>query len=336
MKIIREAFTFDDFLLEPGLHSGKSRKEIDLTTYAFGKKITLPIIAAPMDTVVNNKVCAIMQNNGGLGILPRFEHLDENFRELKQLGFYGVLTIGIIGEKELEHKINKLNPNSILIEVAHAHQKPVLELAKHILNNYPHIPLTVGNVASPRAIHDLIRIGVCEIKLGVGPGNLCSTRAVTGCGVPQGTAIREARKVIEASHKQNVRLIADGGIKTSGDIVKALALGADSVMIGTMIGSTWEAPGSVYYIDDKPYKNVRGMASEDVMKNRGIKRVAEGVSRDVPILCHLESLLSHLKDGIQSGLSYLGFDSLNELKTNRDDIVVRMIMNGAIRENGTI
>lgn len=335
MKIIRESFTFDDLLLEPGLHSGKSRKEIDLTTYAFGKKLTLPIIAAPMDTVVNNKVCTIMQNNGGLGILPRFEHLDENFRELKMLGLYGVLAIGIIGEKELEDKINRLKPNSILIEVAHAHQKPVLQLAKHILNNYPHLPLTVGNVASPRAIYDFIRIGVTEIKLGVGPGSLCSTRTVTGCGVTQGTAIREARNVIDSSNK-SVRLIADGGIKNSGDIVKALALGADSVMIGTMIGRTWEAPGDVYYVDNKPYKNVRGMASEDVMKNRGIKRIAEGVSRDIPILCHLESLLNDFRDGIQSGLSYLGFDSLNELKTNRDSIIGRIVMPGSYRETGTI
>lgn len=335
MKIIRESFTFNDILLEPALHSGKSRKEINLNTYAFGKELSLPIIAAPMDTVVNPEVCRLMEDNGGLAILPRFKDLEQSVAELKENKLFTVLAIGIIAPDELHKKMQDLNPDSILIEVAHAYQKPVLELCEHIIARYPTIPLTVGNIATPEAIIEFARIGVRSFKIGIGPGAACQTRTVTGCGVPQGAAIYEARKVADTL-KKKIEIIADGGIKNSGDIVKALALGADSVMIGSLLASATESPGEVFYIDNKQYKVYRGMASSDVMTERGIKRAAEGVTSKVPVRGTLTEILQELKDGIQSGLSYLGFDSLEELKQNRDSIRVRVVMPGSHPETATI
>ena len=334
MKFIKESFTFNDILLEPNLHSGKSRTKINLRTTSFGKTLSLPIIAAPMDTVVNKEVCKIMEDNGGLAILPRFDN-NNDVLELRQSKLYNVLAIGIISEKELEHKIKEQKPAAILIEVAHAHQGPVLELAEHILNKYPHLPLVVGNIASISAACDFARIGVQELKIGVGPGAACRTREVTGCGVPQGSAIYEIRKALDGLNF-NTRLIADGGIKNSGDIVKALALGADSVMIGSLLASAQETPGKRFFVDNQEYKEYRGMASKAVMENRGIKRAAEGVSSSIKVSGKLEDILSELKDGVQSGLSYLGFDSLQELKENRDCIRVRIVMPGSYPETATI
>lgn len=331
MKFIRESFTFNDILLEPSLHSGKSRKEIDLTTSSFGKILTLPIIAAPMDTVVNTKVCEIMQDNGGLGILPRFEGLSEGINLLKYYKLFTVLPIGIIKEDELDKQIAQYNPDSILIEVAHAYQQPVLHLCKYIINKYPNIHLTIGNIANAEAIIQFARIGVRSIKIGVGPGANCRTREVAGCGVPQGVAIYEARKAANTL-KNKIEIIADGGIKNSGDIVKALALGADSVMIGSLLASAEETPGKRFFIDNEEYKEYRGMASNDVMKNRGIKRAAEGITTSIKVDSSLNDILQELKDGIQSGLSYLGFDSLEELKENRDSIRVRIVMPGSYPE----
>lgn len=335
MKIIRESFTFNDILLEPALHSGKSRKEINLNTTAFGKELSLPIIAAPMDTVVNPEVCQIMEENGGLAILPRFKDLEQNISTIKQNKLFTVLAIGIITPDELHKKMEELKPDSILIEVAHAYQKPVLELCEHIITRYPKTPLTVGNIATPEAIIEFARIGVRSIKIGVGPGAACRTRTVTGCGVPQGAAIYEARKVADTL-KKKIEIIADGGIKNSGDIVKALALGADSVMIGSLLASAIESPGEIFHVDNKPYKMYRGMASNDVMAERGIKRAAEGVTSKVPVRGTLTEIIQELKDGIQSGLSYLGFDSLEELKQNRDSIRVRVVMLGSHPETATI
>lgn len=335
-RFITNSFTYNDILIEPALYNGRSRREIDLTTNYLGRDFSLPIIAAPMDTVVDSNVCGIMEENGGLAILPRFNKVESEIAEARNNETsYIVLPVGIITPKELDVKIEETKPNAILIEVAHAHQTSVLELSKYILNNYPHIPLMIGNIATISAAKDFIRIGVQNIKVGVGPSPVCKTREITGCGVPQGSAVLEIKKFAE-SIGSDVRIIADGGIKNSGDIVKALALGADAVMIGSLLACASDAPGDVFYIDNKPYKTYRGMASSDVMKERGINRAAEGITAKVPVRGTLTEIIEELKDGIQSGLSYLGFNSLQELKENRDSITFRLVMPGSYAETMTM
>ena len=330
------AFTYDDILLEPRKFSGTSRREIDLSTEICGARLDTPIIAAPMDTVVDKKTVMKLENLGALGIIHRFCDYKSIVKDLIKNDYFGVLPIGLIKNYEADEQIYETQPSAILIEVAHAHQSNVLKLAEFIKGTYPKIPLMVGNIATKEAAIDFAKIGVDAIKVGVGPSPVCSTRSVTGCGVPQATAVRTVYYGILASSGKRPKIIADGGIKNSGDIVKALALGADAVMTGSLLAQATDGPGEVFHIDGVAYKTYRGMASEDVMKERGIKRAAEGVTAKIRATKPLDEILQDLTDGIQSGLSYLGFNSLKELKENRDSIFAHLITNASRVETSTI
>jgi IMP dehydrogenase len=339
VNFIKNSFTYDDLLLEPRLFNGKSRKDIDLSTEICGNKLRTPIIAAPMDTVVDPYVLITMSENGGMGIIHRFCDYQKILKQLAWEGIYRMMPVGLISEQEVLEQVNNVKPEGLLIEVAHAHQTTVLKLARFIKDEFPNIPLMVGNIASTRAALDFAEIGVDAVKIGVGPSPVCSTRSVTGCGVPQAFAVAEIYGALARNWKYTYnmpQIVADGGIKSSGDIVKALALGADAVMIGSLLAQAKDGPGETIEIDGITYKTYRGMASEDVMKNRGIKRAAEGVTSKVKVTKTLSEIMSDLTDGIQSGLSYLGFNSLQELKANRDSIFAHIITNGARAENATI
>lgn len=339
MNFLQNSFTYDDLLLEPRLFEGKSRKDIDLSTEICGNKLKTPIIAAPMDTVVDPYVLIKMSECGGMGIIHRFCDYQKVLKQLAWDGIYRMMPVGLISKNEVIEQVSNVNPDGILIEVAHAHQSSVLKLARFIKSELPNVPLMVGNIASARAALDFAEIGVDAIKIGVGPSPVCSTRIVTGCGVPQGLAVGQIYEALEENFRYDLnnmpQIIADGGIKNSGDIVKALALGADAVMIGSLLAQAKDGPGELFEIDGVTYKTYRGMASDDVMKNRGIKRVAEGVTSKVKVTKTLSEIMSDLTDGIQSGLSYLGFNSLQELKENRDSIFAHLITNGTRSENIT-
>ena len=330
------AFTYDDILLEPRKFSGTSRREIDLSTEICGAKLDTPIIAAPMDTVVDKKTVMKLENLGALGIIHRFCDYKSIVKELAKNDYFAILPIGAIKTNEVDEQIYETNPSAILIEVAHAHQVSVLKLAEFIKKHYEHIPLMVGNIATRAAAIDFAKIGVDAIKVGIGPSPVCSTRSVSGCGVPQATAIKNVYEALSGYSQKRPAIIADGGIKSSGDIVKALALGADAVMVGSLLAQATDGPGEVFHVDGVAYKTYRGMASEDAMKERGIKRAAEGVTSKVRATKTLEEILQELTDGIQSGLSYLGFNSLQELRENRDSIFAHLITNASRAENSTL
>lgn len=334
-----DSFTYDDLLLEPALFEGKSRREIDLSTEICGLKMNNPIIAAPMDTVTNVPAIMKVQDAGGMGIIHRFCDYEKAVRNLQFEGHYAMLPIGLVSEEEAHAQIDRNKPDAVLIEVAHAHQRSVLNLAKFIKKEFPNIPLMVGNIASTGAALNFAEIGVDAIKIGVGPSPVCSTRSVTGCGVPQGRAVDAIYRALHSNKNTSghvPQIIADGGIKNSGHIVKALALGADAVMIGSLLAQATDGPGEVFHIDGVPYKAYRGMASTAVMQERGIFRAAEGVSTKVRATKTISEIINDLVDGIQSGLSYLGFNSLQELKENRDSIVAHVVMPGSYGETGTV
>jgi len=327
------SFTYDDILLEPALFEGKSRREIDLSVEICGLQMMNPIIAAPMDTVTNVPAIMKIQDFGGMGIIHRFCDYEKAVRQLQFDGQYAMLPIGLVSQEEARQQIDRVKPDSVLIEVAHAHQRSVINLARFIKNEFPDIPLMVGNIASARAALDFAEVGVDAIKVGVGPGAACTTRTVTGCGVPQGRAVKNVYDAIKGSA---TKIVADGGIKNSGHIVKALALGADAVMVGSLLAQATDGPGEVFHIEGVPYKAYRGMASTAVMQERGIFRAAEGVSTKIRATKTIFEIMSDLVDGIQSGLSYLGFNSLEELKQNRDSIVAHLVMPGSYGETGTV
>lgn len=208
----------------------------------------------------------------------------------------------------------------LVIDSAHAHSKGVIELAKTLRREYPKIELIVGNVATYEACEELLQVGVDGIKVGVGPGSICTARVVAGVGVPQLTAIMECAKAVKDTQ---VGLIADGGIKYSGDIVKAIAAGADSVMIGNLFAGTEESPGESILLEGRQYKVYRGMGSVDAMvlgsrdryfQEETKKLVPEGVVGRVPYRGRLSDICYQLIGGLRSGMGYVGARNIVELK----------------------
>jgi len=208
----------------------------------------------------------------------------------------------------------------IVVDTAHGHSKKVIETVKKIKQNFPNLPLVAGNVATAEAVKALVEAGADGVKVGVGPGSICTTRVVAGVGVPQFTAIVECARV---ARELGVTLIADGGIRYSGDIVKALAAGADSVMIGSIFAGTEEAPGETILYQGRKYKAYRGMGSESAMRKGSADRyfqsgnaklVPEGVEGMVPYKGTVKDVVHQLVGGLKSGMGYVGARNLDELR----------------------
>ncbi|MEJ5338115.1 MAG: IMP dehydrogenase, partial [Aquificaceae bacterium] len=211
--------------------------------------------------------------------------------------------------------------DAVAVDTAHGHSKRVLETVENIKSHYPELQVIAGNVATKEGALDLIKAGADAIKVGVGPGSICTTRIVAGVGVPQLTAIRWA---YEVAQEYGVPVIADGGIRYSGDIVKALAVGASSVMLGNLLAGTEESPGETVYYQGRAYKVYRGMGSLGAMMSRRSadryaqerleKFVPEGIEGRVPYRGKLSDVIYQLVGGLRSGMGYVGASSLEELR----------------------
>jgi IMP dehydrogenase len=208
-----------------------------------------------------------------------------------------------------------------VVDTAHGHSATVIRTVEELRHHFPELPLVGGNVATPEGSEALIKAGVSGVKIGVGPGSICTTRVVAGVGVPQFTAVMESAKVVA---KADVPLIADGGIKFSGDVVKALAAGASSVMIGSLFAGTDEAPGELVLFQGRSYKVYRGMGSLGAMAEgsadryfqadlAGDKLVPEGIEGRIPYRGSLTSNIHQLIGGLRSGMGYTGSGNLTEL-----------------------
>jgi IMP dehydrogenase len=211
----------------------------------------------------------------------------------------------------------------ISIDTAHGHSKGVIDSAKKVKRKYPELDLIVGNIATGEAAAALMKAGANAVKVGVGPGSICTTRVVAGVGLPQLSAVYEAAKALKGSE---TKVIADGGIRFSGDLVKAIAAGADSVMIGSLLAGTEEAPGEVIIYEGRKFKSYRGMGSleamEDGSKDRYFqdveddvkKLVPEGISGRVPFKGLVSEVLYQLVGGLRAGMGYCGAPNLEKLK----------------------
>lgn len=257
--------TFDDVLLVPCHSTISSRRHPDLTSRLTKKfKIKTPIIAANMDTVSEVEMCTTMAGLGAVAILHRFMSLEEQVRQVKaiQAGVkaHGTPVCASIGVKEDGMKraqaLVDAGAEVLTLDIAHGDSIMMLETLDYVKKHFPHVQIIAGNVATPDGVRTLIEHGADAVKVGIGPGSMCTTRIITGCGVPQLSAV--ALCVAEA-RRHDVPVIADGGIKTSGDIVKAFAAGAETVMLGSMLAGCTETPGEVH----GGKKKYRGMASKD-------------------------------------------------------------------------
>ena len=229
--------------------------------------------------------------------------------------------------KDMQDRLKKLTDaetDVIVVDTAHGHSKMVIDAIKSIRKQYPKLQIIAGNIATKEAAKALVKAGVDAIKVGIGPGSICTTRIVAGVGVPQITAISEAASAVRGT---TVKVIADGGIRFSGDISKALAAGADSVMLGSLFAGTTEAPGEIELYQGRTYKNYRGMGSIGAMKSGSSERyfqgnettsdkfVPEGIEGRVPYKGGLANILHQLLGGIRSSMGYLGCSNIKELHT---------------------
>ncbi len=318
------AYSYDDVLLAPQRSSIKSRSEVELKTHLSKNfSLNLPIISSNMDSVTGVNMAITLGMLGGLGILPRFNSIKEEVEMLKQVKneFVKVgASIGIKGDYLDRAKVLIQNgADCLVIDVAHGHMEKVIEATKEIKATFPEITLISGNVATYEAAKDLFIAGADCVKVGIGPGSICTTRIETGHGVPQLTAILEASK---AAKEFNKTIIADGGIKNSGDIVKALAAGASAVMLGNILAGCDETPGEVIEHNGKKYKKYFGSTSveqkqkhfENIKNDSNYLKHIEGVSGAVLYKGPVVELIEKLKAGINSGLSYSGAKDIPELQ----------------------
>lgn len=224
----------------------------------------------------------------------------------------------------------------VVVDTAHGHNVQVIEIVKEIRKKYPDLPLVAGNVATAAATHDLIEAGADVVKVGIGPGSICTTRIIAGIGVPQVTAIMDCA---EEADKYGKRIIADGGIKYSGDIVKALGAGASAVMLGSMLAGTKESPGETEIFQGRRFKTYRGMGSLAAMaagsrdryfQDNAVKLVPEGVEGRVPYRGELSDIIFQLAGGIRSGMGYCGMKTVEDLRTKAQFV---KISNAALIES---
>lgn len=286
--------------------------------------------------LLKNKIekLPIVDKNGRLkglitlkDLLKKLEHPTATLDGKGRLRVAAAIGTGKDWEERLE-KLLKAEVDAIVIDTAHAHSKKVMEVTKKIKKEYPEVELVVGNVATEEACRDLIKLNVDGVKVGIGPGSICTTRVVAGIGVPQLTAIMDCSKVLRPL---KIPLIADGGIKYSGDIVKALAAGADCVMMGNIFAGTDESPGELILYQGKRYKVYRAMGSVSAMKagskdryfqEEYTKFVPEGVEGIVSYKGSVSEVVYQLAGGVKAGLGYVGAKNLKELREKAEFIQI--------------
>ncbi len=328
MGPIKEALTFDDVTLAPN-YSEVLPSEVNTKTILSKNLILeIPLLSSAMDTVTESKMAIAMAKAGGIGIIHRNLDIKKQISEIKKVQSKNLIVGAAVGAgpKELKRAetILKENVDLIVVDTAHGHTKKVAEIIKKIKKKKSNqTALCAGNVATAEAAKFLVKLGVDIIKVGIGPGSICTTRLVAGIGVPQLSAILEAKKGVK---NKKVSIISDGGIKFSGDIAKALAAGADAVMIGSLFAGTVEAPGKIIKKNGRLYKNFRGMGSvgamnkgsadryfQKIQKNTS-KYVPEGVEGLVKFKGNVEKIIYKLIGGLKSSMGYLGSKKIINLR----------------------
>ncbi len=318
---MKKAICFDDVLLEPQFSTIKSRsKEVDISSeFDVDVPLSIPIISSPMDTITGPNMIRAIEEYGGLGVIHRYNTVDEQVALVKSAMSLGTpagriaAAVGV-GESHVIRAIalHEAGVRIICVDIAHGHHilmKNMLVKLREIFGNSIHI--MAGNVATLNGFNDLADWGADSIRVGIGGGSICSTRTQTGHGIPTLESVIRC-----AATDRHALLIADGGIRTSGDIVKALAAGADFVMLGSMLAGHTETPGEIIVVNGEKRKTYRGMASKDAQISwRGHAASIEGVSSTVPYRGPLLHKIDELTTGIRSGLSYTGARDLIEFRS---------------------
>lgn len=360
-KFAKEGITFDDVLLIPA-ESHVLPNEVDLSTQlAPNLKLNIPLISAGMDTVTEGRMAAAMAKMGGLGVVHKNLSIQAQADEVrlakntpvtaedthaavdKDGKLLVAAAVGVTSDTfERAEALFEAGADAIVIDTAHGHSAGVLRKIKEIRDHFPHNTLIAGNVATAEGTRALFEAGVDVVKVGIGPGSICTTRVVAGVGVPQLTAIYDAADVAREFGKP---IIADGGIKYSGDVVKALAAGGNAVMLGSMLSGTEEAPGDVQQgSDGRLVKSYRGMGSVGAMSqqhgssdryfqggvNEANKLVPEGIEAVVSYKGTVSNVVYQILGGLRSGMGYCGAENINKLIETAQFV---RISNAGLRES---
>ena len=331
-KIAMLGLTYDDVLLLPDA-SGVVPSEVDTTTQLTRTiSIAVPLISSAMDTVTESAMAIAMAKAGGIGIIHRNLPISDqvtHVKLVKNVGLAGAAVgVGDDGFARAQALI-EAGVDVVVVDTAHGHHRAVLDAISRIKKFSPTIQIVGGNVATRAGAQALINAGADAVKVGVGPGSICTTRVVAGVGVPQITAIMEAAK---ACNKAGIPLIADGGLQYSGDIVKAIVAGANSVMLGSLLAGCQESPGELVEISGVKYKAYRGMGSLGAMQSRGEQKsyskdrymqddvlsedklVPEGIEGKVIFRGSVEDVVHQLVGGLRSGMGYAGAPDIQTLR----------------------
>jgi len=309
------ALTYDDIQLVPKFSNVSSRTNVDLSCkISKNYELAVPLVASCMDTVCGYDMLVSMNKMGGVGCLHRFMPIEEQARTISKFRKeqWGALSMAAIGVGEEGKKraiaLASVGTHILVIDVAHGHHENVINMIKWCKESLPvNVDIIAGNIATSQAAVDLQEAGVDGLRVGIGGGSLCTTRIQTGFGIPNVTCLEDILSVSE------VPVMADGGIRTSGDISKALAIGADCVMLGSLLAGTQEAPGKIIEKNGSLYKRYRGSASLETKTVHGqAERNVEGESTIIPFKGGVKFILSGLIDGIKSACSYAGANSLDE------------------------
>jgi len=344
--MFREALTYDDIQIIPKYSDVEHRSDCDITT-KLTKRFTInkPYVSSPMDTVTGGEMALRMMQLGGVGCINRFLSIEEqvdavNMVQLEKrelMNDYlppGSFPIcAAIGVNESIVRLGKLvnaGVNVILIDVAHGNTKLMKNAIERIKKTYPDVDVIAGNVATTEGAENLCKWGADAVRVGIGNGSLCETRIRTGVGIPQVTALVDCIKICDG---YGVPVIADGGVRMIGDVAKALALGADTVMFGSIFSGIKESPGKIQktgqWPDEQLFKKYRGSASlEAKVENNLDEKNVEGNSKLIRYKGKVKRLIDDIDEGLKSAMSYVNADNLSEFRSNSD--FVKVTQNGMI------
>ena len=356
MGIIKDSLTFDDVTLIPDYSSVLPSETNTLTQISSRLNLKIPLLSSAMDTVTESKMAIAISKAGGIGVIHRNLSIQKQISEVKKVKKSNCIVGAAIGvnnaDIERAYELNKAKVDLIIIDTAHGHTKKVLEMIKKVKNNIKNTTLCAGNIATGKAAKFLGDSGVDIVKVGIGPGSICTTRLVAGIGVPQLSAIIEAKKALK---RHKTKIISDGGIKFSGDLAKAIAAGADAIMIGSLFSGTSESPGKILKKNGKLYKNFRGMGSVGAMSVGSSDRyyqkrfkdiskyVPEGVEGIVKYKGPVDKIIYNLIGGLKASMGYLGAKTIKDLQRKGEFLKITkagfyesMVHNvDQVKDNGT-
>ncbi len=355
-KVVKEGYTFDDLLLVPA-YSTVVPNDVNLKTrLCDGIELSIPVCSAAMDTVTESAMAIALAQSGGIGFIHKNLSKEIQAEMVKAVKAAEVLSkdaaidangkllagaaVGVSDSTMDRVKLLvEAGVDIITVDSAHGHSKGVIDTVAKIHKAFPKLPLVGGNIVTGESAQALIQAGASVLKVGVGPGSICTTRIVSGVGVPQLTAISD---VVQVAKRYNVGVIADGGIKFSGDIVKALAAGADAVMLGGLLAGCEETPGEIIEVYGKRVKTYVGMGSLSAMQRGSSDRyfqggqkelkklVPEGIEATVPYKGPMSDVIYQMMGGLRSGMGYCGCATITELK---DKAKFVRISNAGLKES---